>query len=210
LIAIPKHLDDIPYLPPELQTARFKTGESGGRVFQHLRELQRRQGVRPGAKLRFHDGATKTEFWEVYPQDELAFRAFVLPGDPRDPGIQYVVPAWAFVERRPLKPNYCGVPLAEIERLWRDYREDKEGFADTHTPEERQAFEAFGADLVDREQDYFDRRFEIGADGCPPTAPEGYHWRVERGTGGCGVFTLEVDELSSEDPEDGFDPIDQQ
>lgn len=192
MVGLPKELDNIPYRPPELEQARFSTG-GGMRAYASLLDLKRRQGVRPGARIAFPEIVFKQEFWEVYPQDELAFRHFVFPQDPHDPGILYLPPMIALPEVEFPRDFYEGIERPLVELLHQRWLQHPADFEAKFTPRARQAVADYAADLEAYEEAVLRAEFEVLFQDLPPTPPRGYHWQKHQ-IGGAQVWVLGVGE----------------
>lgn len=176
MVGIPKELDDVPYRPPELEQARFSTG-GAGRAYAHLLDLKRRQGLRPGARIEFPEIVFKEEFWELYPREELAFRHFVFPQDPHDPGIVYIPSLTPVPAVEIPREEYEGIsrPLVELLHQW--WQRNPTEFESRYTLKVLQAIAAYASDQEAREEAVFQAEIEIFGQILPPTPPIGYHWQ---------------------------------
>jgi hypothetical protein len=179
--------DDNSEQPQELEDGSFVVN---GKVYVSTRECLRREGVLPGAQIRFPEGAFKQEFWDAYPRDELAFRRRMLPEGYLEKGIEYFPPDSPMVERRPLRDEYQGIPRQEVGHLCLMWRMDPAGFAERHSPRELQAIQEFLADQGHCKNDYLARKQAAKVDERPPTPPIGYHWQYRVGEWGIEYYAL--------------------
>ena len=179
--------DDNSGQPQELEDGSFVVDCT---VYVSAREHLRREGVQPGAQIRFPEGAFKQEFWDAYHRDELAFRGHVLPVGYLEKGIEYSPPISPMVERRPLRDEYQGIPRQEVGHLCLMWRMDPPGFTERHSPRELQAIQEFLADREDCAKDYLARKQTAMVVRQPPTPPIGYHWQFQVGEWGLGYYAL--------------------
>lgn len=197
MVGIPKEFDDVPYRPPELEQARFSTG-GAGRAYAHLLDLKRRQGLRPGARIEFPEIVLKEEFWEFFPREELAFRHFVFPQDPHDPGILYLPPVMVVPEVEFPRDEYEGLARLLVELLHQRWVRQPAEFEARFSRKTVQAVRAYATDLEAYEQAMFEAEWETFFDLRPPTPPGGYFWQACQVRGEKG-WVLGV----GEDPEKG-------
>ena len=176
MVGIPKELDDVPYRPPELEQARFSTG-GVGRTYASLLDLKRRQGLRPGARIEFPEIVLKEEFWELYPREELAFRHFVFPQDPHDPGIVYHPPEIVVPQIEFPRDEYEGLARPLVELLHQRWVRQPTKFEARFSRKTVQSVRAYATDLEAYERALFEAEWETFLDLCPPTPPGGYYWQ---------------------------------
>ena len=144
-----------------------------------VRDLLRKEGVRPGVAIRFPAGAEGLDFWEQYPRDEVEFRLCVLPERYDEEGITFTARAEPRQER-PLKDAYQGFPRQLVGRWCFLWRTDREGFSSRHSPRELLAVEEFLQDRQLRQEATVEERRRRQERQRPPVPPIGYRWLPDR------------------------------
>lgn len=170
----------------------FPSGFVNGRPFYSLRDRIRGEGVEPGDVICFPADAKKRAFWDDYPEDERAFRCYVMPPGYGKTGIEFYPPI-ELIGQKPLKVSYRGIPRERVGHLCLMWRMDRERFEAQYGEEVLLAIQEFKDDRsVCAEES--NRQWDAYRERCaPPTPPVGYYWKRTIGDMGMMKYVLCID-----------------